>query len=176
MDLKVYDLGVELLNELMVSLATTRGGAPTIAAFHPGNQVPFEGCPLAAVRTVNVIPIAARAPNCPPEFSVTYEMTVDRCYPITNRGEMAAIPRLDSATRDLLEDGGAMRRAAMCADWGRDARRTLGTWTPRGPSGAMYGGAMQVTATGVTLVCACNGEWSGIDTRYTPLPGDPRGT
>lgn len=177
MDLRVYDLAAALLDELTAALAFTRGGAPERAVVHPGNQVPqyLESCSLAAVRVVTVLPIAGKSPTCPGEWQVTYEMSVDRCYYTPPDNGMPALGVLDSEARDALEDAGAMRKAAACA-WPRDTRRLFGTWTPRGPSGGAHGGAMQVTALGLTLHCSCDVDlWGGgIDSRIAPRPGDPR--
>lgn len=180
MDRMVYDLASELLDALVAALNLTRAGAPGLAVVHPGDQVPQYGCALAAVRVVTVPP----DPGTRPPFEgweTTFEMVVDRCYTTPADNSMPPLPVLDSHARDSLDDAGAMRRAALCA-WQREfpapeQQRRFGVWTPRGPSGAIYGGAMQVIATGLGLVCGCEQDWGPeVDERIPPLPGDPRGT
>lgn len=178
MDIGVYDLAAALLDELTDALALTRAGAPDAAVVHPGDIVPgyYGQCSLAAVRVVTIIAETGQ-PKRTPEFQAVYEMTVDRCYPTPENNAMPTLAQLDSLTRDDMEDAGAMRKAAACA-WGTRIR-SFGTWTPRGPSGGWHGGAMQVTATGLTLVCGCDDltPWGGgIDSRIPPLAGDPRTT
>ncbi len=177
MDLRTYDLAADLLAELVAALAHTRGGAVDQAVVHPGNQVPqyFGKCSTAAVRVVTILPVAGRSPICVTEWRVTYEMSVDRCYMTPADNGMPPVAVLDSEARDVLEDAGAMRKAALCA-WPDAVRREVGTWTPRGPAGGAHGGAMQVTALGLGLSCRCDDEqWgAGIDSRVPPLPGDPR--
>lgn len=174
MDLKVYALASQLLDGFTTALADTRAGAPDIGIIHPGNMVPQYGCPTAAVRVVTILPVQLRGPGpCSTEWQITYEMTVDRCYTSTPRNEMPAAGILDSHTRDMLEDAAAMRRAAMCA-WPKHQSRQFGAWTPRGPDGGIYGGAMAVIAMGVALSCDCDQPWPGIDTRNPMISGDPR--
>lgn len=175
MDVRVYDLASLLLDELTAALAHTRAGPPDLAVVHPGNTVPQYGCAVAAVRVVTILPIPGKSPTCPPEYQATYEMSVDRCYMTPADNGMPPLGVLDSAARDALEDAGAMRKAAHCA-WSAGVRRTHGTWTPRGPQGGIHGGAMQVTAAGLTLACACTEDaWgAGIDSRIPMRPEDPR--
>lgn len=174
MDLHVYDLAALLAAELSAALEHTRAGQADFVVVHPGDMVPQYGCALAAVRLVTILPVAPK-PRCAPEWQITYEMSVDRCYPSTENNAMPPVAWLDSAVRDQLEDAGAMRKAALCA-WPNDQGRLYGTWTPRGPAGGIYGGAMQVTATGVCLTRGCeDGPWGdGIDARIPPFEGDPR--
>lgn len=179
MDIRTYDYAVDLLDHLQAALALTRGGAADVAVVHPGNQVPqylVGSCVVAAVRVVTVLPVAGKSPVCPVEWQVTYEMSVDRCYTTPRDNGMPAAGVLDSHARDALEDAGAMRKAALCA-WPSGARKLFGTWTPRGPAGGAHGGAMQVTALGLTLTCGCEDTtaWGGgIDSRIPPREGDPR--
>lgn len=176
MDIRVYDLAAVLVAEFAAALEHTRAGGPDIAIVHPGDTVPQYGsCGLAAVRVVTIAPTVTPDPRCAQEWQVTYELTMDRCYQTPADNGMPAVPVLDSAVRDLLEDAGAMRKAALCA-WPTGQRRTYGVWTPRGPSGGIHGGAMQVTALGLTLMCGCDDEkWGeGIDARFPPFDGDPR--
>lgn len=177
MDIRVYDLARALLDEFTAALIHTRAGAAEVAVIHPGDQVPQYGCALAAVRLVTILPAEMRGPVCPPEWQATFELTMDRCYRTPEDNGMPALGVLDSAVRDLLEDAGAMRKAALCA-WGNNVRRRFATWTPRGASGAIHGGAMQVTALGLSLTCGCDDEtWgNGIDSRIPMLDGDPRNT
>lgn len=171
MDLKVYDLATALLGELTEALAGTRGGQVDQAVVHPGNMVPMYGCSVAAVRVVTIVPMSVRNP-CAPEFAVTYEMVVDRCYRTPDNNTMPALGVLDSAARDAYEDAAAMRKAALCA-WSRNSVYP-GTWTPRGPAGGIHGGAMTVEVRGLTLSCGCDQPWgAGIDSRIPPLTGDP---
>lgn len=180
MDLRTYDLASGLLDELTAALSHTRAGAPAVAVVHPGNLVPMYGCNggAAAVRvvTITATPLREGAIACGVDWSVTYEMSVDRCYATPDDNGMPALGVLDSAARDELEDAGAMRKAAVCG-WPAGTRAIPGVWTPRGPEGGIHGGAMQVTVSGLTLTCKCDIDvWGhGIDSRIPMLPGDPRG-
>lgn len=145
----VNDLAEQLRDVFAAELVTIGRPADT-ALVHPGNMVPQYGCQIAAVRVVSVLAVEVKSPKCPPEWSVIYEMSIDRCYPNTENNAMPAPADLEEANRGALADAAAMRAAAANA-WPARLRRRAGTWTPRGPAGGIYGGAMQVTALGLTL-------------------------
>lgn len=143
------DLAEQLRDAFAAELVATGRPADT-ALVHPGNTVPQYGCQIAAVRVVSILAVEVKSPKCPPEWNVIYEMSIDRCYPNTENNAMPAAADLEAANRIALDDAGAMRAAAAIA-WPARLRRRPGTWTPRGPAGGIFGGAMQVTALGLAL-------------------------
>lgn len=178
--MQAYEKGRQLLDELSVRLAETRGGQVEFAAMHPGDQVPMYGCSMAAVRVsamwpTRSFPIPIDGANSRPgeklSWVVQYEMVVDRCYGNTEKNEMPALDQLDSLQRDAMDDFRAMQRAAQCAFTRGSV--LLGQWLPRGPMGGMHGGTMTVTVA-ADLHCDCDVEIPQFDAQHPPLPNDPR--
>jgi hypothetical protein len=68
-----------------------------------------------------------------------------------------------------------MRHAAACFHPGIPTP-VIGGYTPRGPEGGIYGGALLVTVL-TDYGCGCGTNWAtlpGLDDAFDPLPGDPR--
>lgn len=177
MDHTVYATAAALRDELSAMLNHTRAGHPGIAMVHPGDIVPMYGCPLAAVRVVNITPDTRtlRSGVCGTTLHIaTLEMVVDRCYTTPDDNAMPTLGVLDSHARDAIDDAAAMRVAAQCFRTGPPST-LLGPWTSR-VAGGILRGTLTCTVT-IDLGCGCGTlpeAWPAIDDQVPPLPGDPR--
>ena len=141
MDHTVYATAAALRDELSAMLNHTRAGHPGIAMVHPGDIVPMYGCPLAAVRVVNITPDTRtlRSGVCGTTLHIaTLEMVVDRCYTTPDDNAMPTLGVLDSHARDAIDDAAAMRVAAQCFRTGPPST-LLGPWTSRVAGGILRG-------------------------------------
>lgn len=185
MSMLVYELAARLRDELSAQLDHTRAGAPCMTAVHPGEMTPHYGCEchagegMAWVRVGPMWPTAqfplayeAPLPVGPTGWAATLELGVVRCYPGTEDNSMPPLADLDSAARDALDDALAMQRAAACA-FERGTQVIPGMWEPRGPSGGVHGGTLQITVL-VDVACGCGQDAPQLDSVVAPLPGDPR--
>ncbi|QMU22075.1 hypothetical protein [Gordonia rubripertincta] len=108
-----------------------------------------------------------------PEHQVSLTMGVYRCFPVDPKLGPPSSPVLDSASRDILDDFEAMRRAALHAwseehtddEW--DLEPILGGWRPVTPQGGGHGSTMDVSVIAPLSLFA--------DESVPMLDGDPRG-
>ncbi|MEV0080926.1 hypothetical protein AB0H58_31325 [Nocardia neocaledoniensis] len=184
-DTGVYVAARTLLDRLVLELAATRAGTVCTAVVHPGQMTPDYGwcdeeCDGAAWTRVMMIaptttfPQILSTPVQPGrhvQLAVTIELGVDRCYMTPEDNSMPPIGVLDSATRDALDDAAAMHRAVMCAGLGEFV---VGSWTPRGPMGAIHGGTLPVTV--LVDTCACGSIMPALDSIVPKMAEDPSAT
>lgn len=187
MDIGVYAMASTLCDELSAQLELTRAGQVCIASVYPGNMAVEEfGCGCdggegqAWVRVVSMAPtinfpepyVTPATAYDPLAWAVTLELGVVRCYPVTDDNSMPHPAYLDSAARDAMDDAAAMRRAALCA-FDPQVPKIPGQWEPRGPSGGVHGGTMQLIVL-ADVNCACDVVPPQLDEMIAPMPGDPR--
>jgi hypothetical protein len=78
--------------------------------------------------------------NCGLELNVEVEIGAIRCLETPERGEANTPEELLAAFRQANADMLAIRRAVFCCDAIDPKDVILGTWTPQGPLGGLYGG------------------------------------
>ncbi|QOC56026.1 hypothetical protein SEA_CLOWN_28 [Gordonia phage Clown] len=178
-----YAIAARLLEQLGAELTLARGPVPERAAVITNPQahvddtcssmwVAFTG--ITASNGVGGSPGPYRgAPEPQPAHQVNLTMGVYRCFPVDPKLGPPTVPALDSASRDILDDFEAMRRAALNA-W-RDPddedewllEPVLGVWRPVTPRGGGHGSTMDV---------AVIADLSLFSDEAVPmLDGDPRG-
>ena len=169
MECSPYALAASLLANLQANLADTRGGAAVRVAVYPHQEPAVEfGCDMAWVGLGPIKPVQAARGGCGVllwELALT--MGVHRCYPVADDGGAPDAAAVDSAARDLLDDGEAMRRAVLSAfddDLGGEAQ--IGGWRPVPPQGGSHGSRMDV---------AVQVSWGVMVEPGSPMhPRDPR--
>lgn len=152
----VLSVAQGLLDEVMVALSTTVGGAPELGYLHPGDMVPdylyVADCESASVRVTSIAPDRGSSPQLVSGWTVVCEVKVTRCYGQAADPALNPEPQLlTELTRLQQEDADAVRRA-LCALPSRPLW-LAGPWVPQGAQGGVLSGLTTVTFTGVDASC-----------------------
>lgn len=164
MECSPYVLAATLAAHLQAHLAATRGGVPDRVAVYPHADPAVEfGCDMAWVGIGRVTPVPAG--RCTNVWSLDLTAGVSRCYPVVDGNGAPPVPSVDSAARDVLDDGEAMRRAVL--DAFDDDEVKIEGWSTTAPQGGAHTSRMTLT---VTM------SWGAFVEPGSPkLDGDPRG-
>ncbi|WP_411815665.1 hypothetical protein ACK8HH_17115 [Gordonia sp. LUNF6] len=167
MECSPYVLAASLLANLQANLADTRAGAADRIAVYPHQEPAVEFCDSMAWVGIGAIAPAQTKPvgGCGVlTWRLTLTMGVHRCYPVTEDGSAPDAAAVDSAARDILDDGEAMRRAVTSAF--EDEQPQITGWRPVPPQGGSHGSRMDVQV---------EMAWGAYTEPRAPmLPGDPR--
>lgn len=167
MECSPYVLADRLLNALASELTETRAGMPGRLSVYPHPEPAVEFCEMGWVGVGQIAP-AERKPSggCGVlTWTVTFTMGVQRCYPVKDKNAAPSTVEVDSAARDVLDDGEAMRRAVASAF--DDDEPTVTSWRSVPPQGGSHGSRMEVQV---------RMSWGLMVEPTSPmLPGDPRG-
>lgn len=172
-----YAIAKRLLDQLGTELGTARADTPQrmVVLTSPQAAV-MEFCSLGFV-SFSGISATSGGGGSPgpfhgvaPQHQVSLTMGVYRCFPVDPSLGAPPVPALDSASRDILDDFEAMRRAALAAwadedEW--DLQPVLGIWRPVTPQGGGHGSTMEVSVTTTLALFS--------DESVPMLPDDPRG-
>ena len=165
MECSPYRLAALLCGALEVRLAETRAGVPSRLAVYPHEAPAIEFCAdgmawvsIGAIRPVN------SGSACALSWEIDLTAGVARCYPVVDGNAAPPVPAVDSAARDILDDGEAMRRAVVAAFDDEEAKVT--GWRPMAPLGSAHGSTMSVTVR--------VGWGTYVEPRSALMPGDPR--
>lgn len=164
-----YALAHTLLERMVGELATSRSGAPELAAVQVNPRPLIEFCDEAWVSVVSVRPTSTQPVTkfCGTEWMVQLNAGVHRaCYPTNEDNSRPDAALVDSAVRDMHDDAEAVRRALIGAFEEDDLPVVLGTWQPIGPTGGGFGGFWTATVTSDLGLMS--------DAAVPMLPGDPR--
>lgn len=168
MECSPYVLASSLLANLVANLADTRGGVTERSAVHPHTDPAIEWCSMSWVGVGQIRPAQSSGDiGVPVVWLLDLTMGVQRCYPLTEDGSAPPEASVDSAARDVLDDGEAMRRALVSAFGDADIEYRVTGWRPIPPQGGAHGSRMDVQ---VPV------SWGAyVEPRSPKLPGDPRG-
>lgn len=170
MECSPYSLASTLLANLTANLTDTRGGVTDRTAVYPHTEPAIEWCSMSwvGVGAIRPAPVAGgRTGTHPSVWAFDLTMGVQRCYPTMQDGSAPPPAAVDSAARDVLDDGEAMRRAIVSAFDDEGIEYVLGGWRPIPPQGGAHGSRMDVQ---VPI------SWGAfVEPRSPMLPGDPRG-
>lgn len=173
-----YSIAKQLCDQLAAELQATRAGAPTRMTVLTSPQaavMEFCGAGWVAFGGISASNGDGGSPGpyrgTPQAYQLALTMGVYRCFPVEPNLGPPPVPALDSASRDILDDFEAMKRAAQNA-WADDVvwddlYPVIGNWRPVTPQGGGHGSTMDVTVMTPTLALFC-------DEATPPLPGDPR--
>ena len=166
MECSPYALADNLLANLLVHLDKTRAGAVSRAHVVSHTNYAVEFCPMAVVAVGSMKPVQVQRGGCGPfVWDLALTIGVHRCFPTHEHGAAPSPVEVDSAARDILDDGEAMRRAV--GDAFDDDEYQVVEWRTLPPQGGSHGSTMQVTV---------RVSWgSFVEPRSGMLPGDPRG-
>lgn len=168
MECSPYRLAASLLANLQANLADTRGRAATRVAVYPHTDPAIEfGCDMAWVGIGAVTPGQPARSGCGPiVWDIALTMGVSRCYPVADKNAAPDPAAIDSAARDVLDDGEAMRRAVLSAFAEQGITFTVRSWAPRPPQGGAHVSTMTVSV---------QMQWGSYVEPGSPMhPGDPR--
>lgn len=163
-----YEYAASLLGALGQTLAQTRAGVPERMAVYPHAEPAIEACEMG---WVGIGPVAPgdrdRLDGCSRTWTLTLTVGVQRCYPVKEKNAAPTPVEVDSAARDVLDDGEAMRRAVLDMLDVLDESGRITGWRTIPPQGGMHGSRMDVQ-----MVM----QWGSFsDEAVPPFPGDPRG-
>ena len=166
MECSPYVLAARLLANLQANLADTRAGAVDRVAVYPHPEPAIEFCSMAWVGIGQVVPAQSQPRGgCGVlTWRITLTMGVHRCYPVHEGNIAPTEGEVDSAARDVLDDGEAMRRSVAAAFADDDPQITA--WRTVPPQGGSHGSRMDVQV---------EMQWgSYVEPGSLPMPGDPR--
>ncbi|QRY62753.1 hypothetical protein JVX90_00300 [Gordonia sp. PDNC005] len=166
MDCSPYRVAAGLLAAVQAHLADTRAGAAQRIAVYPHAAPAIEfGCNMAWVGVGSIAPIpGAKGPCGTSGWTLDLTIGVARCWPVADGNSAPPTAAVDSAARDVFDDGEAMRRAVV--DAFDDMEFTVKSWQPMNPQGGAHGSTMTVTV---------HVGWGAFVEPGSPmLPGDPR--
>ncbi|MCF8610062.1 hypothetical protein L5G28_07785 [Gordonia sp. HY285] len=168
MECSPYRLAAMLAAALEANLRDTRGGVPDRLAVYPHVDPAIEFCPdgMAWVGIGSIRPAAGggRGSACAISWDVEMVVGVARCYPTEENNGAPALAAVDSASRDILDDAEAMRRAVR--DAFEDEEPLVSGWQPVPPRGGVHGSKLTVS------VRVGMGDYT--EPRSPMMPGDPR--
>lgn len=169
MECSPYRLAATLLANLQANLVDTRAGVVERIAVYPHPEPAIEWCSMAWVGVGAITPAQPARGNCGVlVWTLDLTVGVQRCYPTMPDGSAPDPVAVDSAARDVLDDGEAMRRAVQSAFGDALLEFQVKAWRPIGPQGGAHGSRMEVQ---VPI------GWGAMTEPDSPkLPGDPRGT
>lgn len=162
-----YGIAGVVMAALQDRLIETRAGVPERMAIYPHALPAIEFCSMGWVgfRSIRPGQLLGRGACGVADWEVGLTVGVARCWPVEEGNAAPAVPAVDSAARDALDDCEAMHRAVEAV---RELGLipTVGVWTPLSPMGGGHGGTLEVTVTaGLGVYC---------DEVAPMLPGDPR--
>ncbi|QWY84712.1 hypothetical protein SEA_YUNGMONEY_26 [Gordonia phage YungMoney] len=172
-----YAIAKRLLDQLATELVEARAPLPKRMTVLTSPQAAvMEMCSTGWVAFSGITPSngAGGSPGefrgVAPDHQIAMTMGVYRCFPVDPKLGAPPSALLDSASRDILDDFEAMRRAALRAwadedDW--DLEPVLGGWRPVTPQGGGHGSTMDVSVTASLSLFS--------DESVAMLDGDPRG-
>lgn len=138
------------------------------AAIHPHTEPAIEWCSMCWVGVGQIRPSQPQRGLSVVVWTLDLTMGVQRCYPVTDDGSAPMEAAVDSAARDVLDDGEAMRRAIESAFSDDDVEHQITGWRTIPPQGGAHGSRMTVQ---VPI------RWGAfVEPRSPMLPGDPRAT
>ena len=166
MECSPYVLAASLLANLQANLGDTRAGAASRIAVYPHAEPAVEFCEMAWVGVGQIVPAQTQPyGGCGVlSWRLTLTMGVHRCYPVMQDGSAPPAAAVDSAARDVLDDGEAMRRAVASAL--EDHSPQIVAWRPVPPQGGSHGSRMDVIVD--------VGWGSYVEPGSPMMPGDPR--
>lgn len=141
---------MSLVSRTAKSLLTSAWDAldekPGRSLIAPGAEVAWDDCcdGQLAVRIVSSEPVWSRAQRCIVAVRVTYGVSIVRCVrTVSDRGKPPTQEEITADGLGLVDDMCALY--AMLVDFEAGHQRTIGAWTPSGPSGGCAGGEWSVS-------------------------------
>ncbi len=168
MECSPYRLAASLLANLQANLADTRGGAASRVAVYPHTDPAIEfGCDMAWVGVGAVTPSQPAKGGCGVlVWDIALTMGVARCYPVAADNGAPDAAAVDSAARDVLDDGEAMRRALVSAFVDQGITHSVKSWQTRPPMGGAHAS---------TMALSVQMQWGSYVEPGSPMqPRDPR--
>ncbi|WP_298442583.1 hypothetical protein [Gordonia sp. (in: high G+C Gram-positive bacteria)] len=166
MECSPYVLAASLLANLHANLGDARGGVTERCAVYPHTEPAIEWCSMSWVGVGTIRPAQPARGGGVLVWTLDLTIGVQRCYPVDPHGDAPSEAAVDSAARDVLDDGEAMRRAVVSAFEDADIEYVVTGWRPIPPQGGAHGSRMDVQ---VPV------SWGAyVEPRSPMLPGDPR--